>query len=290
MTLHLVFELVHSLYKIYFLEKQNTKHTLLYTKYKAEMMRRPKCILVIAVILQTLFSHHGALANKTQKSTREIPQLINQPAKSEGRKLFNLECILMIKVVHSRRPVGKFTSEQIPGCLLPGATLPSPLINMPTWLSDKFTNQEVISNVDSLKMSEAFVSDKGIYIPSGAETSFEKAPAEDRKRRLLSGKTTGNRTVRAIRVSNEGQAAPSYSNAELADKIFGSAGDQFNLASGFADCTYNQLTFSAGGTDGNGVLDVNLPGVSSDEETLVMVASLQYDQSPPKDDHVSGHF
>ena len=182
---------------------------------------------------------------------------------------------------------GRQYSEQIPECLLPGATLSSPLINMPTWLSDKFANEEVDSNVDSLKLSEAFVFDEGIYIPSGAETSFKKAP-EDLKRRLLSDKFTGNRTIRAVRVSNQGQTAPYYSNAQLADKIFGSAGDQFNLASGYADCSNNQLTFSPGGNGGNGVLDVDFsPGITNEESLLVTEASNQYYQQPPLDDHVS---
>ena len=208
------------------------------------------------------------------------------PKNSEhGRKLFNLECTLMLKAISYP---GRSMSEMVPECRLPGSILPSPLINMPTWLSDKFANGEVVSNVDSLRLSEAFLFDEGIYVPSGAETSFVKAP-ENHKRRLLSGRTTGNKSLRFLHVLNEGQeqyyeefyydSTYFYSN-----RIFGAHGDEWNL-SAFAICSNNQLTFSPGGS-GNGVLDIEL-SVENTVSAIVTAALLQYDTPPALDDHVS---
>ena len=63
----------------------------------------------------------------------------NTMPKSKGRKLYNFQCTLMIKAVMYGEGFGQHV-EEIPECHLEGATLPTPLINMPSWLSEKFVN------------------------------------------------------------------------------------------------------------------------------------------------------
>ena len=146
----------------------------------------------------------------------------NEQPKSKGRKLTNFQCTIMIKVVMHADDEGNTQHvEEIPECLLSGSALPVPLVNMPSWLSEKFINEEVVSNADSLQLSEALVHEEGIYIPSEAQASFIQGPEERRNRRL----TKAERSVVAMRITNAGQDAPSETRSALADSIFGSSGD-----------------------------------------------------------------
>lgn len=57
---------------------------------------------------------------------------------------------------------------------------------------------------------------------------------------------TGDRTVLAVRViAKDGEY--NFTENVLSDKIFGTFGDEFNLKSQTAACSYNQLTFNTGG-------------------------------------------
>ena len=95
----------------------------------------------------------AGLADKTlaKNSRLRIPN--NKQPQSDGRKLSNFQCTLLIKAIAYDEKHG----EEIPECLLPGNSLPTPLVNMPTWLSEKFVNEEIVSNVDSLELSEALL-------------------------------------------------------------------------------------------------------------------------------------
>jgi hypothetical protein len=208
----------------------------------------------------SFFVSQGLICSALAKNQRlRAPK--NQQPKSGGRKLTNFECTLVIKAIAYDETHG----EEILECQLPGDGLPIPLVNMPDWLSEKFSNGDIVSNVDSLKLSEALIHDgEEIYIPSDSQASLVKG-TDDRRRRL----TTGNLTLMAMRVTNTGQTNPSYTNAGFADSIFGDAGDVFNLKSGYDQCSYGKLTFSAG--NGNGVVDVST-SVSNDDNTITDAA------------------
>jgi hypothetical protein len=83
-----------------------------------------------------------------------------------------------------------------------------------------------------------------------------EAPAGEWSRRHLS--TVGNKKLLAVRESRS-----SSSEVTISDEIFGTEGDEVNLKSQYAACSYNQLTFEAyvDTTLGvnNGVLTVTIP-------------------------------
>ena len=189
----------------------------------------------------------AGLAEKTLAKNQRL-RITNKQPESQGRKLTNFQCTLFIKAVQYEDK----HIEESPECQLPGASLPTPLVNMPTWLSEKFENEEIDSNVDSLELSEALIYGEGIYIPAGAQASLVKG-SDDRRRRRL---TKATYSLMAMRISNSGQNGPSFSNAQLADSIFGDAGDVFNLKNGYNECSYGDFIINAG--TGNGVVDVNL--------------------------------
>ena len=193
----------------------------------------------------------------------------------------------MIKaVMHADEEGNNQHVEEVPECHLSGSALPVPLLNMPSWLSDKFIDQEVVSNVDSLQLSEALVYDdgEGIYIPAEAQASFVQGPEERRNRRL----TQANRSIVAMRITNAGQADPSESNSALADSIFGSNGDSYNLKNGYNSCTYGQLTFSEG--TGNGVIDVSTATSNKKDTEITDAALAKAGISSSSYDNVSSYF
>ena len=195
---------------------------------------------------------------------------------SEGRRLKNFDCTLFIKAVE----YGGNRSEKIPECLLPGETLPRPFTNIPDWLKEKFENNQIASNVDSLSLSEAFVRNKKIYIPPQSKASLVKGKNE-RARHLQTNPDP--KTVVAMRITNSGQQQPSLSNSGFADSIFGDASvDPFNLRIGYEQCSYGKLTFTEG--TGNGVVDVTT-AVANDDNTIVneALSITGYSSSGPHD-------
>ena len=233
--------------------------------------------------LISLFLAQGLFENALAKNHRVKIQ--NEQPKSKGRKLTNFQCTLMIKAVMYGDEVNSQHVEEIPECHLSGSALPVPLVNMPSWLSEKFINHEVVSNVDSLQLSEALVYDdgEGIYIPAEAQASFVQGPEERRNRRL----TQANRSIVAMRITNAGQSAPSESNSALADSIFGSSGDSYNLKNGYNSCTYGQMTFSEG--TGNGVIDVSTTA-SNDDNVIINAALASAGISSSSYNNVSSYF
>jgi len=212
--------------------------------------------------LISLFLAQGLFENALAKNHRVKIQ--NEQPKSKGRKLTNFQCTLMIKAVMYGDEVNSQHVEEIPECHLSGSALPVPLVNMPSWLSEKFINQEVASNADSLQLSEALVYDEGIYIPAEAQASFVQGPEERRNRFLNHGQSS--RTVVAMRITNAGQANPSESNSALADSIFGSSGDSYNLKNGYNACTYGTYTFTEG--TGNGITEVSTSANNDDSDII----------------------
>ena len=89
-----------------------------------------------------------------------------------------------------------------------------------------------------------------------------------------------------MRVTNSGQAGPSETNAALADSIFGSAGDSYNLKTGYNACTYGQYTFYEG--TGNGIIDV-ATAVANDDNTILNAALANAGLSSGSYNHVSGN-
>jgi hypothetical protein len=233
--------------------------------------------------LISLFLAQGLFENALAKNHRVKIQ--NEQPKSKGRKLTNFQCTLMIKAVMYGDEVNSQHVEEIPECHLSGSALPVPLVNMPSWLSEKFINHEVVSNVDSLQLSEALVYDdgEGIYIPAEAQASFVQGPEERRNRRL----TQANRSIVAMRITNAGQSAPSESNSALADSIFGSSGDSYNLKNGYNSCTYGQMTFSEG--TGNGVIDVSTTA-SNDDNVIINAALANAGITSSTYNNVSSYF
>ena len=116
-------------------------------------------------------------------------------------------------------------------------------------------------------MSEALIYDEGIYIPAEAQASFVQGPEERRNRLLSNGQAT--RSIVAMRITNAGNASPSESNSALADSIFGTSGDSYNLKNGYNSCTYGALTFTEG--TGNGIIDVNT-AASNDDNVIINAA------------------
>jgi hypothetical protein len=93
--------------------------------------------------------------------------------------------------------------------------------------------------------------------------------------RQLYSTTTGTKKVVAVRVvANGGQ----YSNSEdyLRNKVFGTNGDIFNLKTGYAQCSYNQLIMDPlpsrvgnGATITNGVVTITVDNSVSDGEAAI---------------------
>jgi len=203
----------------------------------------------------------AGLAEKTLAKNQRLRIPTNKQPPSKGRKLTNFQCTLFIKATQYEDK----HIEESPECQIPGNSLPTPLVNMPTWLSEKFLNEEIDSNVDSLELSEALIYGEGIYIPAGAQASLVKGTDDKRRRRL--NKSTYS--LMAMRISNSGQNAPPLSNSALADSIFGDNGDVFNLKNGYDECSYGGFIVNPG--TGNGVVDVGLTE-ANDHSTLTNAA------------------
>ena len=203
----------------------------------------------------------AAFADQTPRKRDRFLIPKNEQPRTKGRKLTNFQCTLLIKAVQYE---WNHIEESLE-CQLLGSSLPTPLVNMPTWLTEKFVNEEIDSNVDSLELSEALLYGEGIYIPAGAQASLVKG-TDDRRRRLSSKAT---HSLMAMRISNSGQNSPSFTNEELADSIFGDAGDVFNLKNGYNECSYGGFIINAG--TGNGVVDVSLT-TTNDHSTLTNAA------------------
>ena len=206
---------------------------------------------------------------------------LNVQHQSASRKLTNFDCLLLIKTVHYENHDEKTVLD----CQINGSP-PLSIVNIPSWLNEKFQRDEINSNRDILKISQALVSSEGIYIPTGAQTSIIK---DSNRRRLV---TSGEKSIIAMRVSVDGLADPSLSLAEFSDSIFGTDTDEFNLVSGFASCSYNKLTFTNGiGQDiVDGMLDVDVGSVTNDDDIIWQAAlatkGWSFSNKPPYD-HVS---
>ena len=196
---------------------------------------------------------------------------------SERRKLANFDCLLLIKAIHYQDYESTVLDCQING------SPPLTLFNMPSWLNEKFQKDQINSNSDILKISQALVSAEGIYIPSGAQTSIVN---DSNRRRLV---TSGEKSLIAMRVSVNGQSEPSFTLAQFSDSIFGTDTDEFNLVSGFASCSYDKLTFAVGLGQNvtDGMIDVDVDSVVNNDLTIWQAAlaanGWSFSSKPPYD-------
>ena len=234
--------------------------------------------------LLSLLLAQGLIDNAIAQFHRVKINNVQPESEKSPRKLTNFQCTLMIKAVKYGDEEGGIQHvEEVPECHLEGSTLPTPLVNMPSWLSEKFVNHEVVSNLDSIELSEALVYDEGIYIPNGAQASFVKG-SEERRNRLLNQAQQASRSVVAMRITNSGNSDPSESNSALSDSIFGNGNDNWNLKNAYAACTYNELTFTKG--TGNGILDVSTAATNNDN-AIIEEALSNLSLSPDSYNHVS---
>ena len=199
----------------------------------------------------------------------------------------NLECLLLIKVIHSE----SHDSTELE-CLFPRDKLPKAIREIPQWLKTKLDNNEISSNKDFLQLSEALVSKNEIYIPSEAASTIIKSTTDNRR---LSN-SEGARTVIAMKIDVNGQEPISYTSAYLSDSIFGTITDELNLVSGYAACSYGKLNFSAG-TQGqditDGVIEITVDSVANKEDRIIVEAAFDAynwslnDNDRPPFSHVS---
>ena len=251
-----------------------------------------------SVLLQGLVNCSSG-ANIKNDTTRETVH--NLHPKAETRKLTNIECLLLIKYsayTKSDSSSGDVLHHQTDlECLLDGATYPLPIINMPPWLSDKMDDNEIVSNSDSLQLSEVLLSNEGLSIPPGAQASIRQG---ENRRRLAA--TTGSRSVVVLRTNMSpfgDLRTPTYTVNQLSDKFFSTDGDAFNMKVFFEQCSYSALTFYPGTGDNvtNGVIDVTLTELPRPQEQIHLKrlllnaaggwSMLSYERPPY--DHVSSY-
>ena len=241
--------------------------------------------ILLSALVQSLFTR--SFGNRTGLKINQ------QESKSKRRrKLTNIDCLLLIKSIeYQRERVSGTEKDESLDCLLDGEDFPIPIVGMPSWLEDKLYNDELNSNNDILGMSEAFISNEGIYIPANGQTSIRR---KEESRHLA---VKRKRSVIAMRVSVTGQAPPSSSStSELSNSIFGTSGDEFNLVSAFAQCSYDKLKFLPG-TDYydpdliDGVMDVELGPITNNHEDIYKAAlaskGWNFTFKKPPYDHVS---
>jgi hypothetical protein len=79
-----------------------------------------------------------------------------------------------------------------------------------------------------------------------ARTEEQQRDLNQLHRQLGYSTTTGTKKVVAVRVVATGNPGGSYSYSEdyLRNEVFGTSGDTFNLRSGYAQCSYNQLLWT----------------------------------------------
>ena len=192
----------------------------------------------------------------------------NEDPDSKVTRFSNLECLLLIKVIHSE----SHDSTELE-CLFPRDKLPKAIREIPQWLKTKLDNNEISSNKDFLQLSEALVSKNEIYIPSEAASTIIKSTTDNRR---LSN-SEGARTVIAMKIDVNGQEPISYTSAYLSDSIFGTITDELNLVSGYAACSYGKLNFSAG-TQGqditDGVIEISVDSVANNRDRIIVEAAL----------------
>ena len=246
-----------------------------------------------SVLLQGLFSC-SSCANVENDMSSNI--IYNLQSKAETRKLIHIECLLLIKYsTYGTSENGDDVLHQTDlECLFDGAAAPIPFINMPAWLSDKMDNNEIVSNSDSLQLSEVLLSNEGLSIPPGAQASVRQGE----NRRRLAAATTGRRSVVVLRTNMDyfgdvNGEPPTYSTGELSDMFFSTDGDAFNMNVMYDQCSYSALTFYPGTGDNvsNGVIDLGLLQSPEGNESvqgyiLKEAGDWSFNNSPPYD-HVS---
>ena len=113
-------------------------------------------------------------------------------------------------------------------------------------------NEEVTSDHGKKKKKKGSDLDRNKMFERHLESRAQQRNLHQLRRKLYST-TMGDKTVVAVRVVANGG---SYSKSEdhLRNKVFGTNGDSFNLKSGYAQCSNNQLRFNPypGRRDGNG--------------------------------------
>ncbi len=135
----------------------------------------------------------------------------------------------------------------------------------------KFKKDRFESGVSTL-FGDVTISNGKASIKGNPVFSRRKSP-KDAGRRLLEG----TRSVLAIRV-NGNDVSTTANEAVIADEIFGSNGDGFNLATGFSQCSWDQLNFrptTDSRVGGDGVytvtLNENIGGLTDSELRTKMV-------------------
>ena len=251
-----------------------------------------KFLALSSVLLQGLVSCSSG-ANVENDTASNV--IHNLHSKAETRKLTNIECLLLIKYsAYAKSDSSGDVLHQIDlECLLDGAAAPLPIINMPGWLSDKMDNHEIVSNSDSLQLSEVLLSNEGLSIPPGAQASVRQG---ENRRRLAA--TTGSRSVVVLRtnMSQFGDLrTPTFSSSQLSDMFFSTDGDVYNMKVMFEQCSYSALTFYPGTGDNvsNGVIDATLSqsqqiGEQSTDLILNAAGGWSFNNPPPYD-HVSSY-
>lgn len=162
------------------------------------------------------------------------------------------------------------------------------------WTQRKASNGEFRSGRDFLEMPVGTTERDGVIIvPPGKEIKIMKG--RNHRRRQLAV-TTGAKTVLAVRVEAS-DASTTSSEADISDNILGTSGDPVNLASQYAECSHNALTFSATTRNNiiNGVTTVNIPSLvvsgasdGSVRDAVTAALNTQFGVSSPSQlaDHV----
>ena len=153
-------------------------------------------------------------------------------------------------------------------------------VELQGWDPDE--SKEIRSGVNTLFVSDGFLSNGKLIIPEGAERSIgttePRGPAV-RARRKKQNKNARTSTIRrsltpanviervvlAVRIiANDSATTPSV--ATIADKMFGLAGDQVNLVERYRSCSYGEMlmkpyngTTLTGKNITNGVFEITVP-------------------------------
>ncbi len=122
---------------------------------------------------------------------------------------------------------------------------------------DKEQLNYIQSGETTLNTAATYSEGGDLYLPAGAGLELFGTIPEDRRRLAV---TTGTKKVLVVS-ANAKDVSTTANIAQLADDIFGVAGDPTNLNSQYLQCSHGQLNFQPAEKDGtikNGVIEVNV--------------------------------